>query len=252
MTQTLNKASKLWFAFHGGKFRGTEPYYFDKRDFPWVEKVESQWLEVREELENLLKENGDIMTPYPIADMVTKPKRWKTFGFYFWKTKSHDNCKKCPKTAALLASIPNMTGASLNVLEPNTTIKPHHGDTNAIIRCHMGLGVPAPLPECGFKVGNEMRSWEDGKILMFCDAHIHTAWNNTSENRYILLIDIMRPEFASRTTEICCHALSALQLGFSYQRFAFLRKYFSSKRSAAVLHKLGKALLRLRFLLKGE
>lgn len=223
-----------WFSYHGRPFQGREPFYFNPADFPWVSRLESQWTTIRDELMALVAEHEDHLKPYPNRTLTTKPDRWKMFGFMFWTLRSPDSIAKCPKTWALLRSIPNITGASFNVLEPGTTIKPHQGDTNAIVRCHLGLVVPAQAPECAFRVGSEIRSWDEGRFLLFCDAHTHTSWNNTNARRYIMIVDVMRPEFADRTTSICSRVLAGIYLEVLYQRLAWLRRYFRDGRGKAI------------------
>ena len=62
---------------------------------------------------------------------------------------------------------------------------------NTRLICHLPLVVP---PGCGFRVGNETREWEPGKLLIFDDTIEHEAWNDSSEDRIILIFDVWRPE----------------------------------------------------------
>jgi ornithine lipid ester-linked acyl 2-hydroxylase len=234
-----------WFFHDGGPFKGREPFYFDTSRFPWVERIESQWTVIRDELMVLVGERENSLVPYAIDGLTSKPNHWKTFGLMFWKVPSRENCRKCPKTWGLLSSIPNVLAGSFNLLEPGTTIKPHHGDTNAIIRCHLGLVIPGPAPQCAFRVGAEVRGWQEGKILMFCDAHVHTGWNNTEGRRYIMVIDIMRPEYAARTKSICSRVLAYLNLELAYQRREWLRRRWRGKRAKALIFRLLKAYFHL-------
>jgi aspartyl/asparaginyl beta-hydroxylase (cupin superfamily) len=197
------QSKKLWFVASGQPYDGGDPCFFDPQDFPWVKDLESQWPVIRDELEALLKERGDSLTPYFHPDLVSSEGVWKTFAMYFWGLKFRDKCKQCPQTTRILESIPHMIGASFSMLEPESTIKPHHGDTNAIARCHLGLLIPAQLPECGMGVGDEKQSWEEGKLMMFCDAHKHTAWNHTPYRRFVLIVDVIRPEYASQKFWVC-------------------------------------------------
>ena len=226
-----------WFN-DGGPFKGNEPFYFDKNDYEWVSRIESQWTVIRDELTALLQEHENSLVPYAIAALTSKPNQWKTFGFMFWTIPSPENCKRCPKTWELIQTIPNVLAASFNLLEAGTTIKPHRGDTNAIIRCHLGLSIPGPAPQCAFRVGTEIRGWKDGEILMFCDAHPHTSWNNTDQKRYIMVIDIMRPEYAAQTKAICGQVLATLNLEVAYQRKEWLRRYFQGKWGRTLAHGL--------------
>jgi ornithine lipid ester-linked acyl 2-hydroxylase len=194
---------KTWFVASGEPYDGQDPCFFDPQDFPWAAGLEAEWLTIRDELETLLKERGDSLTPYFHPDLVSSAGVWKTFPLFFWGLKFKDKCAQCPKTTQFLESIPNMIGASFSMLEPESTIKPHNGDTNAIARCHLGLLIPSKLPECGMGVGDESQSWEEGKLMMFCDAHKHTAWNHSQYRRFVLILDVIRPEFAAQKNWVC-------------------------------------------------
>jgi aspartyl/asparaginyl beta-hydroxylase (cupin superfamily) len=222
-------APALWFSEDGGDFHGNEPFYYNTDDYPWVREIEQNWTVIRDELMALLKEETISLTPYANMAMTSRPNQWKTFGLMFWLNEIKENTRKCPKTWALLKKIPHISSASFNLLEPHTTIKPHNGDTNAIIRCHMGIDVPAAAPKCAFRVGDEIRSWEDGKFLMFCDAHEHTAWNNSERKRYILVVDVLRPELSSRKRLTAARVLASISLAIWYQRAAWMRKFFSNR-----------------------
>jgi aspartyl/asparaginyl beta-hydroxylase (cupin superfamily) len=64
---------------------------------------------------------------------------------------------------------------------------------NARLICHVPLIVPEG---CGFRVGNETRRWEVGKALIFDDTIEHEAWNDSKEDRLLLIFDIWRPELS--------------------------------------------------------
>src|SRR6266849_8423321 len=78
-----NKPMEPWFADDGGHFHGTEPFFFDKKDFPWVERIEAQWTVIRDELMALVREHEDSLVPYANHAMTSKPNHWKTFGLMF-------------------------------------------------------------------------------------------------------------------------------------------------------------------------
>ncbi len=204
--------SDIWYSFfHRKGFEGSEPFYYDTRQFSWASLIETNWQIIRAELDALLRENATLMA-YFDQNMVTTAKSWKTFPMMAWGVTMHQNCQKCPKTMVLLQQIPGLVSASFNLLEPHSTIKSHNGDTNAIVRCHLGLYIPDGLPDCGFKVGGEDKAWENGQLLLFCDAHEHTAWNNTPQNRYILLFDVVLPPYLSQKRSICGAVLASLFL----------------------------------------
>ncbi|MEM9595587.1 MAG: aspartyl/asparaginyl beta-hydroxylase domain-containing protein [Acidobacteriota bacterium] len=219
---TGTAAPQIWYQIQGGRYRGDEPFFYPPEDHPWVATLEAAAPMIREELTQLLDADHKSLQPYFSRAMAFPPGQWKTLGFFFWNLKLHSNCKRCPGITRLLESIPNLTAGSLSVLEPKSNINPHQGDTNAIIRAHLGLSIPAPLPDCGLQVGDEARSWEEGKMLLFCDAHNHTAWNHADRRRLVFIVDVMHPELADRTSEICSHVLADQVLQRLYQRFRWL------------------------------
>ncbi|MCY7294916.1 aspartyl/asparaginyl beta-hydroxylase domain-containing protein [Alteromonas sp. a30] len=218
--------NKAWFSDTGQVFSGSEPFFFDTAEFDWVKTIEKDYQIIVDEFFAEIEKDQAQLEPYMNAEMMSKKNNWKTQGLMFWGKKSEENAKKYPKTWEVLNKIPNLCAASFNLLEPGTTIKPHYGNTNAIIRCHLGLRIPAQAPRCGFRVGTETRSWHDGKVLMFCDAHEHTAWNNTDQQRYIMVLDIVRPEFKRDFVSIASRVL-----GFIYYDAAKLNKPLIGKLS---------------------
>lgn len=213
----------LWFSFFGGPYSETTCYY-DKRGFEWTQLLESNWPVIKKELDDFLKNNNHRLVPYFNKEMVSTAKSWKALSFMFWSMPFKQNMKQCPRTMELLMKVPGIVSASISLLEPHTEIKPHKGDTNAIIRCHYGIDVPAPLPHCGFQVGDEQRSWEEGKLLLFNDAAKHFAWNNTGKRRLILLIDVIRPEFINKKNSICRTVLAALLWQYLTQKRSWLKR----------------------------
>ncbi len=214
---------KIWYSFSDrGNYNGNEPYFFETEEFPWVKLLEENYSVIKKELENLIEK--EKFHAYFNSSIVNKKFSWKTISFMWWNLHFYMNQKKCPETTKLLKQIPHLVSASFNLLESGANILPHCGDTNSIYRCHLGLIIPGKLPECGFKVGSELRNWEEGKILVFCDAHNHTAWNITKEPRYILLFDVIMPKYASKKNLICANVLASLFLQKRAEIFpAFLR-----------------------------
>jgi len=231
-----------WYSIYGIRYAGGDPYFFDRARFPWVDRIRSHREMILEELTALMARDETALRPYFNLDMAYPPRSWKSVGFYFWKLRMHRNCEACPRISALLDTIPNLTAASLSVLEPNCNINPHHGDTNAIVRGHLGLSIPAQLPDCGFQVGPEIRPWTEGDVLLFCDAHTHSAWNHSNRRRLLFLFDVVRPEFAAETDAVCANVLASLLLQWVYQRFRQLQR--SPGRLHHVLHRLLRLIVR--------
>ena len=74
-----------------------------------------------------------------------------------------------------------------SLLRAGARIAPHTGTHNTRLICHLPLIVP---PGCGFRVGSEVREWEEGKLLVFDDSIEHEAWNDSAELRVVFICDL--------------------------------------------------------------
>ena len=215
---------KTWYSyFDRGDYKGNEPFFFDTSTISWVSYLEENAGTIKAELQNLLN-NHEKFIPYFNKSSVDQQQAWKTVPFKWWGIEFYKQQKICPETTKILNAIPNLVSASFSMLDQQSTILPHCGDTNGIYRCHLGLIIPGQLPECGFQVGDEKKNWVEGKLLVFCDAHKHAAVNHTDSKRYILIIDVIRPEFVSKKRWICANVMGSLFLQKRFQK-SRLSKY---------------------------
>lgn len=210
----------MWFSFaENGKFEGNDPGFFDISQQPWFSILENEFPAIKSEF---LKANEEIFIPYYNKTFANKAENWKIIPLIFWRKPKIANLKHFPKTEAVIKGIPSIVSCAFSKLSPNTIIKPHTGDSNVMFRVHLPLIVPASLPDCGFKVNDEAISWEEGKPIAFCDAHEHQAWNETDQDRIILILDIIRPEFEQKTDLIAAKMHNTLFFQFMLQKTPIL------------------------------
>lgn len=179
--------------------------WLDLALFPWAQRL-------REAFPDILAEylavagGGDGFEPFldfKSAEQAAKylsttgpAPEWNAFFFYRHGVRNEENCRRCPKTAALLESLPliRLPGTTpeicFSVLTPGSHILPHRGDSNLRSVVHLGLVIP---PECVLKVAGEERSWQPGEVLAFDDTYEHEAWNRSGSTRGILLMDAWNP-----------------------------------------------------------
>lgn len=220
----MSKGNKIYYSFVSRDgYLGDAPSFYDNAEFNWVKEIEEKSSEVLSEL-NLLLSDGTRKRSYFDKKIVKRPGSWKTIPLFWWGAKFFKNTSKTPVTTSLLERIPGMVSASFNLLEPNAEILPHNGDTDAIVRCHLGLVIPSQLPDAGFEVNGESRSWESKKLLMFSDAHIHRAWNYSAEERVVLLLDIVLPSYIGKKRRVSSRVLASLFFQSISQKLKFLRK----------------------------
>lgn len=165
-------------------------------EFSWVPQLEAAYSDIRAELDALLEHPEDIPTFHqlsPDQKRISKGNNWKTFALYVYGKRVDDNCAACPKTAAILESLPGMSTAMFSILAPRYHIEPHKGPTRAMVRAHLGLKVPKDSKNVWIRVHDQILHWEEGKVVLFDDSYEHEVRNDTDETRAVLFIDIDRP-----------------------------------------------------------
>lgn len=169
---------------------------FGRADFDWVATLEANWTAVRDEFEAL----SDLQQHLPaIQDIQQEQKvlnqdqNWKTFFLYGFGQKARLNCSLCPKTTALLESIPGMKTAFFSVIAPGKHIPAHKGLFKGIIRSHLGLIIPGKPGTCRMRVEDQLYNWKPGEVVVFDDTYEHEVWNDSDSPRVVLLLDVLRP-----------------------------------------------------------
>jgi aspartyl/asparaginyl beta-hydroxylase (cupin superfamily) len=181
--------------------------FFEREEFAWAAELERSTADIRAELLALLEGDAEFR-PY-VENSPDRPTRdfhglnnnpsWT--ALYLWKhgTFVEEVARRCPATVEALKRVPlsrigsRTPSVFFSRLEPGAHIPPHTGMLNSRLICHLPLIVPEG---CWLRVGNEKRSWEDSKLLIFDDSIEHEARNPTSKMRIVLIFDIWRPELS--------------------------------------------------------
>jgi beta-hydroxylase len=168
--------------------------YIPVREFPELDVLQQNWEVIREEALNLValqkikasEENND-------AGFNSFFKTgWKRF-YLKWYDASHPSAERlCPKTYALLQSIPSVKAAMFAELPHGAKLNPHRDPFAGSMRYHLGLATPND-DRCFIEVDGQRYSWRDGQGVIFDETFIHWAENTSGQDRVILFCDIERP-----------------------------------------------------------
>lgn len=196
--------------------------FYDRNDFPWIREVEAATDAIRDELLQLLRDSRQDFAPYlnhassealnQWAEL-NQSKRWSALFLYKYGERVEANAGRCPKTvealsAAPLVKIPHRGPSALfSLLEPKTRIPPHSGVTNTRLTVHIPLIVP---PNCGFRVGSQVREWQPGTAIIFDDTIEHEAWNDSDEPRVVMIFDIWNPLLTKAEQDLMAVATAAM------------------------------------------
>ncbi|MEM8950183.1 MAG: aspartyl/asparaginyl beta-hydroxylase domain-containing protein [Pseudomonadota bacterium] len=168
----------------------------DPSQFAFTRTLEANWETVCDEARAILKHRESIPSfdqVSPDQKRISKNGSWRTFFLFGFGKRLTKNCMQAPETTKLLEQIPGIQTAWFSILAPGYHIPAHRGVTKGILTCHLGLIIPKDAEKCRIRVEDEVLVWQPGKTLMFCDGYDHEVWNDTSEERTVLLIQFDRP-----------------------------------------------------------
>lgn len=117
---------------------------------------------------------------------------WKRF-YLKWYDARHPSAEAlCPRTVALLNSIPGVKAAMFAELPPGGKLNAHRDPFAGSLRYHLGLATPND-DLCYIEVDGIRHSWRDGQGVIFDETYVHEAHNKSDKNRIVLFCDVERP-----------------------------------------------------------
>jgi len=170
----------------------TEAWY-DPGRFPIVPALEAAGASIRAELAAM-----PAAAFHREAEPLRRDGAWDVVMLYE-RGKRHDaNCAALPTLTGIVERFETVrTFAGLvyvSRLVPGTHIAPHRGPTNLRVRCHLALAVPAG--DCALRVRGETRRWVADRCVVFNDFLEHEAWNETSGERIVAVVDLWHPDLS--------------------------------------------------------
>lgn len=168
--------------------------YLEVRDFPALAPLAEQWRTIRDEALQL-QDAGYIRAALKYNDAGFNSffrTGWKRFYLKWYEDPLPSARALCPRTVALLESIPSVTGAMFALLPPGGRLVRHRDPFAGSLRYHLGLVTPNS-ERCYLSVDGQRYHWRDGEAVVFDETYIHYAENQADADRIILFCDVERP-----------------------------------------------------------
>jgi beta-hydroxylase len=168
--------------------------FVDVGRFPELAPLQENWQTIRGEALQLFDE-GRIRAASTYNDLGFNSffkTGWKRFYVKWYDEPLPSAQALCPKTVALVQSIPAINAAMFALLPPGSKLGAHRDPFAGTLRYHLGLVTPN-ADTCRIVVDGEAYAWRDGEPVMFDETFIHTAENRSDVPRIILFCDIERP-----------------------------------------------------------
>ena len=168
--------------------------YLNVEHFPELKQLKDNWETIREEALHLYQE-GYIAASEKYDDIGFNSffrRGWKRFYLKWYQDPLASAKELCPKTLALIQSIPSINAAMFTLLPKNSYLFKHRDPYAGSLRYHLGLITPNSSDCCIYVDGNPYY-WQDGKDVLFDETFVHHAQNKTEQDRIILFCDVKRP-----------------------------------------------------------
>ncbi len=166
----------------------------DRRGFPQLDIIQANWKTIRDEA-LALSDEGHIRAAARGNDASFASffkQGWKRFYLTWYGEPLPSAQALCPKTVALVQSIPGIKAAMFATLAPHSRLNPHRDPFAGSLRYHLGLVTPNSR-DCAIFVDGEEHAWGDGKDVVFDETYVHWVENKTDQPRVIFFADVERP-----------------------------------------------------------
>jgi beta-hydroxylase len=166
----------------------------DVRDFPELRPLRDNWQVIRAEALALC-DAGQIdysEKHEDLAFVAFRRRGWKRFYLKWYHDFLPSAAELCPRTVALVRSIPSVNAAAFTMLPPGKKLGKHRDPFASSLRYHLGLVTPNS-DACKIWIDGQPYSWRDGEDIVFDETYVHWAENETDQNRIILFCDFTRP-----------------------------------------------------------
>jgi aspartate beta-hydroxylase/beta-hydroxylase len=186
----------LFYRCIGGDRR---PVFFDVREtYPELEAIDANYDAIREELMAILPRSEAIPRYHEVDEAQTgisgnDERSWRVFFVHLHSCeKVLPNRELCPRTAEVVAGIPNVLQAFYSILEPQKSVPAHNGPYLGYLRYHTAFVVPPEDPPT-IRIKDRYHTWEEGRSVLFDDSWNHEVYNKSDGVRVVLIVDVLRP-----------------------------------------------------------
>ena len=195
--------------------------FYPRDPFPWLNALEAKTESILEELNGLVSSGSEFNaylesnTERPAFDSHGMADNDDWGALYLWRNGEPvpENQALCPVTTEAMKTLPLVFSGQrcpnilFSRLRPGAKIPPHNGMINTRLIGHLPLIVP---DDCGFRVGNTVRTWNVGEAFLFDDTIEHEAWNDSTEDRFVLIFEVWRPELTDAEQTLATRMLTAV------------------------------------------
>ena len=171
----------------------------DADEMPWAKSLRDATPIIQSELAANLADIGDASWESATYEAIAPS--WRVVHLWKGGRWSDEASSLFPQTVEALKQLEEEHGLRLNPMQnvacgiarlpAGSKIAPHCDGNVLGLTCHLGLRVPPK--GCAITVGGGERTWDEGELLLFDTSFTHSVRNDAEDDRYVLMLNVLRP-----------------------------------------------------------
>ncbi len=170
--------------------------------FEWIKPLEESNEIIKAELEKVLEVSESFKGDSKY--MKTMGEGWQAIRLQRMGEWNEMNSLLFPKTVRIIRGLQiplAVRGVMFAKQKPRSGVAPHSDGRNFILTAHLGVKIPKENEKVWMKVGGIEQKWNNGQVLVFDTSFTHETFNDTDEDRYVLIIDFWHPDLSKKERE---------------------------------------------------
>lgn len=182
---------------------GPRPAIWPTATWPWIDELEAATPVIRAEFEayatafllpHVAALSGlDPDSEEARASVPTSKGTWRTLLLYGGGRWIDETARHFPETVRLMSRVTAKANLGFSALDARSHLAAHVGPNRGAVRLQLPIIVPGALGDARIRIGDEIVAWEEGRAVVFDLSANHEAWNDTDEQRVLLMAELPMP-----------------------------------------------------------
>jgi len=179
--------------------------FYPSHEFAWANQLVKELPKIKKELRDYLQQSSrSELRPYlqsqhgSFSEMpeLLDSDNWSAIDLFRAGSKNEAIAADFAQTYATIEGLPcyELYGQPFEVffsiLRAGQKIAAHYGQSNHSLTVHLPIDIPN---DCCLIVDGDKQSWVENELLIFDDNYLHSAENNSKQDRIVLIFSIWHP-----------------------------------------------------------
>lgn len=166
--------------------------FHDPEQFPWTKILKDAYPDIKREWERWPRWLRSPRTKYHLGrKLEVNDSKWDLIPLMHRSRPRAIMRWFFPKTMQLINQLPIFENLAFSVFYPGTETIKHTGWSDTIVRVHLAIDTNE---HCTLHCMDQSVTLKNGEVLVFEDGKEHWAYNHGSQERTVLLFDVLKTD----------------------------------------------------------